>query len=108
MRRREFMKIIGGAAASWPLAARAQQPGLPVVGHLSTMSQNDSTQLLTAMAALNNAEWCAAVWRSHGLPVEQAHGMWFCPYPTPQYYPNVVTVEVSGGSMDYAARGAAT
>jgi hypothetical protein len=40
-----------------------------------------------------NAEWCAAVWRSHGLPVEQAHGMWFCPYPTPQYYPNVVTVD---------------
>jgi hypothetical protein len=45
------------------------------------------------VAALNNAEWCAAVWRSHGLPVEQAHGMWFCPYPTPQYYPNVVTVD---------------
>jgi hypothetical protein len=45
------------------------------------------------VAVLNNAEWCAAVWRSHGLPVEQAHGMWFCPYPTPQYYPNVVTVD---------------
>jgi hypothetical protein len=45
------------------------------------------------MAALNNAEWCAAVWRSHGLPVEQAHGMWFCPRPTPQYYPNIVTVD---------------
>ena len=44
-------------------------------------------------AALNNAEWCAAVWRSHGLPVQQAHGMWFCPRPTPQYYPNVVTVD---------------
>src|SRR5262245_52772421 len=47
------------------------------------------------VAALNNAEWCAAVWRSHGLPVEQAHGMWFCPYPTPQYYPNVVTVDAA-------------
>src|SRR5262249_40110433 len=93
MRRRDFMKIIGGAAASWPLAARAQQPGLPVVEHFSSMSQNDSTQLLTAKAARNNAEWCAAVWRAHGLPVEQAHGMWFCPYPTPQYYPNVVTVD---------------
>jgi hypothetical protein len=45
------------------------------------------------VAALNNAEWCAAVWRSHGLPVEQAHGMWFCPCPTPQYYPNIVTVD---------------
>ncbi|KJC61608.1 hypothetical protein UP10_07015 [Bradyrhizobium sp. LTSPM299] len=47
------------------------------------------------MAALNNAEWCAAVWRSHRLPVEQAHGMWFCPCPTPQYYPNVVTVDAA-------------
>ena len=45
------------------------------------------------VAALNNAEWCAAVWRSHGLPVEQVQGMWFCPRPTPQYYPNVVTVD---------------
>jgi hypothetical protein len=45
------------------------------------------------VAARNNAEWCAAVWRSHGLPVEQACGLWFCPRPTPQYYPNVVTVE---------------
>lgn len=44
------------------------------------------------IAALNNAEWCAAVWRSHGLPVETAQGLWFCPSPTPQYYPNVVTV----------------
>ena len=28
-----------------------------------------------AAAALNNAEWCAAVWRSHGLPVEQKLGL---------------------------------
>jgi hypothetical protein len=53
--------------------------------------QNDRNKV----AALNNAEWCAAVWRSHGLPVEQAHGMWFCRYPTPQYYPNVVTVDTA-------------
>jgi len=45
------------------------------------------------IAALNNAAWCAAVWRSHGLPVEQAAGLWFCRGRTPLFYPNVVTVE---------------
>src|SRR5215475_14237478 len=50
MRRREFIRLIGGAAAAWPVAARAQQPVLPTIGYLSTRSPGEAKYVTDAFA----------------------------------------------------------
>ena len=56
MRRRDFIALVGGTAAAWPLAGRAQQKTLPVIGFMSSRSPEDSQSVLAGFRVLPSSQ----------------------------------------------------
>lgn len=67
---------------------------------LARVTSSATTALLTA-AIRNNADWCAAVCRSHGLSGTFGETAWWCPRRTPLYYPDAVTLRPEAVPGDF-------
>ncbi len=76
---------------------------MPCVSDRHSVSSADRRSSVQA-AARNNAEWCDAVCRAHGLPGDFGAAAWTNPRRTPPYYPDAVTLTASASGEDVLDR----
>ena len=81
MRRREFITLLGGTAAVWPIAVRAQQSTMPVIGFLRSTPLNTSTSFVAAFrqglkeSGFNEGQNVAVEFRSADNQIDRLPGL---------------------------------